>query len=270
MKHVLKNSNIEVCISNYGGVILSMSYKNNPVLRECHKYTQASDTACFPLVPFGNRMEKNKIVIDDAEYKFIKNTEDIFYLHGDGWLANWVWGYKSDIEAVQFYHHKDMFQYKAKQCFSLSEDQLRISLEVENTGDKPMICGLGWHPYFYRDTKIHVKAQCSHSWEEGENYLPINKKPCDFINGFIDNKWINTCYEGWDGTCCIESDHYKVELSTFPALKYFHLFSMDNSDFFCFEPMSHQTNGFYNWEKLGFVKLNPKEKSTQELLLKFI
>ena len=50
----------------------------------------AGQSACFPLVPFGNRVRDNRFVFEGVAYALAPNTDwDQHYLHGDGWTTEW-------------------------------------------------------------------------------------------------------------------------------------------------------------------------------------
>src|SRR3954465_15394640 len=47
-------------------------------------------SACFPLLPFGNRLRGNRFRFDGNTHHLQPNVGfDPLYLHGDGWLGDW-------------------------------------------------------------------------------------------------------------------------------------------------------------------------------------
>src|SRR6202011_4671824 len=48
-------------------------------------------SACFPLVPFGNRLRGNRFAFEGKDYGLQPNMAwDRHYLHGDGWTSDWT------------------------------------------------------------------------------------------------------------------------------------------------------------------------------------
>lgn len=263
MEHILKNGEMLARVSLQGGTVVEWKHRHTPIFCPYREESEifAERCGCFPLVPFGNRMENGEIILDDKRYLFEKNTKDAFYLHGDGWLAPWAWVSREEHKASMVISWQGTFSYECRQDFILDSEALTMQLSLTNTGASPMLCGLGWHPYFSFYEHLALNAQCSHYWTEAPNYLPLERKTCSPRQGMVQRNWENTCFEGWDGKAEIETEHYKICLTTEPAMSYFQTFTMEHANFYCFEPMSHRTNDFRI--EAGFSHLEVGETRTQ-------
>jgi len=126
--------------------------------------------ACFPLVPFGNRVRDNRFTFDGRDYTLKPNTSsDRHYLHGDGWQADWSVIEKSGNKlAMQFEHRSGTmgYNYQARQIFSLSDEKLEITLEIKNMGAHTLPFGLGWHR---TRTKILDRGRRFLAWGCGDS-----------------------------------------------------------------------------------------------------
>ncbi|TPK97082.1 MULTISPECIES: aldose 1-epimerase [unclassified Mesorhizobium] len=214
---------------------------------------------CFPLVPFGNRVEGNRFLFDRTEYHLKPNTPwDKHYLHGDGWLGDWTIDDRGDAEAsLSFEFEGELYRYRATQRFQCEGPSFRAILGVTNLGERPMPFGLGWHPYFPLTPATTLAAPATACWTEKAGWLPDTRTPVPEALDFkhprmLPRRWVNNGFEGWDGAASVvwPEQHMRLEIETAPALSRYFLFVSDREfdpdyreDFFCFEPMSHSANG---------------------------
>ncbi|CDX41982.1 conserved hypothetical protein [Mesorhizobium plurifarium] len=213
---------------------------------------------CFPLVPFGNRVEGNRFPFDRTEYRLKPNTPwDKHYLHGDGWLGDWTADEQEARVSLSFEFHGKLYRYRASQRFECDGAALRTTLGVTNLGERPMPFGLGWHPYFPQTRATTLEAPAKAYWTEKAGWLPDTRVPVPEALDFkqprtLPRGWVNNGFEGWDGAASIvwPERHMRLEIETAPALSRYFVFVSDRTfdphyreDFFCFEPMSHSANG---------------------------
>ena len=139
----------------------------------------AAQSACFPLVPFGNRVGGNRFVYDGVTYALAPNTDwDEHYLHGDGWTTEWRVAERTRSQARVVMRHDDAgtpYSYEAAQTFALDGSTLALSLEVVNRGAAALPFGLGWHPYFPLTAGTTLRAPASALWLEGADWLPTER-----------------------------------------------------------------------------------------------
>lgn len=161
----LENHRLALTVSPCGGTILQLLAKraddNVPLLRPSvlSEDTPAAESACFPLLPFGNRLKGNAFDFEGRHYTLPPNTGDAHYLHGDGWLGNWQCVFQSEVAlTLAFTHRSDSYCYRAEQHFSLHDNRLDISLCITNQG--LILCLSGWDgTRFSRSAKPPVFRQ---------------------------------------------------------------------------------------------------------------
>ena len=170
----------------------------------------AAQSACFPLVPFGNRVGGNRFAYEGVTYALAPNMDwDEHYLHGDGWTTEWRVAERAHSRARMVMRHDDAgtpYSYEAAQSFALDGSTLTLSLEVVNWGAKALPFGLGWHPYFPLTASTTLRAPASALWLEGADWLPTERAPIpadlDFTSAReLPRRWVNHGFEGWNGAC---------------------------------------------------------------------
>lgn len=111
-------------------------------------------------------------------------------------------------------------------------------------------------------------------WLEGADWLPTERvavpTDLDFRTArHLPRRWVNHCFEGWDGACEIvwADRRARLKLDTDPLFGCYFLFvSHPNFDasyqyeYFAFEPMSHSANAHNLPDGAGLRPLVPGEK----------
>jgi aldose 1-epimerase len=220
----------------------------------------AGQSACFPLVPFGNRVAGNRFTLDGLAYALAPNTDwDPLYLHGDGWRAEWRIAERTRNRARLVMRHEAAgtpYSYEAAQTFALEGSSLVLGLEVVSRSATALPFGLGWHPYFPLTTATTLRAPAAAFWREGAGHVPAERvavpRDLDFNSAReLPRRWINGGFEGWNGACEIEWPEHaaRLKLDADALFGCFFLFVSDpkfdtgyNYEFFAFEPMSHIAN----------------------------
>ncbi|MBA8909100.1 aldose 1-epimerase [Aminobacter ciceronei] len=211
-------------------------------------------SACFPLVPVGNRVEGNGFELGGKSYRFTPNTAEPNYIHGDGWLAEW------NVEDASATHVRLAFEqlrpaksphvYRAVQTVTLDGATVTLSLSVTNLGNEPLPFGIGFHPYFSRTEGTLLMAPAMAWWTEREGYLPGVRTPipdsADFATPrLLPRRRLNNCFEGWSGQARIIWPETKLAAdiaADAPFSRYMLYAPEEDRSFFCLEPMSHTPN----------------------------
>ncbi len=284
----LQNPQLSLTVSSRGGVILQLlAHQANgqvPLLRpaELSDATTALQSGCFPLVPFGNRVNGNLFSFDGREYSLTANTDwDEHYLHGDGWLNPWqCLEHSASMLLLEYIHTRGPYRYLARQRFTLDGATLCVALSVTNQGAETLPFGLGWHPFFPLTGQTRLQAGAGGYWREGAQWLAGEHQTtlpeeCDFNHPRpLPRHWLNNGFSGWDGTAEIDwpERRHRITLMTTPACPVYFVFVSDPAfnpgydfEFFCFEPMSHAANGHHLPDLGGLKALDPGETLTQEL-----
>jgi aldose 1-epimerase len=255
-------------IATHGGAVLRLDHAGMPLLRPAADDALPIDSACYPLVPFGNRIRDNRFAFGGREYSLTPNTDwDRHYVHGEGWRSEWsVTSRASDTLVLSHAHDGSAlpYVYSAVQQFSLHDDGAAFSIFVTNQGDEPMPFGLGWHPYFPMTPLTTLQTETGRMWTELEGWLPgesvAKPREVDFTTPrALPHHWVNNGFEDWSGQARIHWPERGIALriDADPLFSAMFLFVSDTSfdptyqrDFFALEPMSHLADG-HNLPDLG-------------------
>lgn len=234
-----------------GGSIANLSWRGRPVLRPTPP--DAEDmlrTACFPLLPYANRIARGRFVFDGQ-------TVDIgptpgfepHALHGLGWRRPWRIEAADPISArLALEHAADAawpWAFRAEQVFHLRDDGLSVTVALTNTDDSPAPAGVGLHPYLDRRPQDRLTLDAPRVWVADERLIPTALGPAavvfDWRDGprVADAPFVDNAYDGWDGTARLSHGDWSVGLSA-PGVSRAHVYAPLGADFVCVEPVSHR------------------------------
>lgn len=244
-----------------------------PILRKCHSpLEKVLDAACFPLVPYVNRIGGGRFTFRGREVSLAPNMPgDPSPLHGQGWLKPWTVEAASETNAVLAFTHESgewPWAYDARQEFSLDEAGLTGTLSCRNRSDDPMPCGLGFHPYFPCGPRTRLGTHVTDAWTVDEQVLPVEKVPAtgryDLRDRLVCGQDLDNGFGGWGGEAGLSDPDwpYALRLSS-PEARFFQLYSPREGGIFVAEPVTH-ANAALNapeseWPELGLRVLDPGE-----------
>ena len=275
----LADGDLVVGVGRRGGALLSVCYRGLPVLVPAGG--PAADMACFPMVPFGNRLEVNRFQLGARQWQLQPNTSDPLYLHGDGWLGLWDFEFsQAGAATLCFARTADAaspYAYRARQHISLAGNRLSIGLSVQNCGPDTLPFGLGLHPFFARTPRTTLLFAAQRCWTERPGHLPGEPlpiaAPLDFsVARRLPSMWINNAFDGWQGTAAIHWPEWQLSatLAADPPSGCLMLFQpTDRSDIICLEPMTHLPNGHHRPDLGRLTLLAPSESLSTRLDIDF-
>ncbi|WP_380779026.1 aldose 1-epimerase [Sphingomonas sp. R86520] len=236
-----------------GGTIAALTYQGRDILRPTLAgATNPLETACFPLVPYANRIADGRFMFAGESYVLPRNMAGQDHpLHGVGWLRVWDVDSSDAVSAVLVHTHGSdanwPWSYRAEQHVSLDETGLRVSLSVQNTTDRAMPAGLGFHPYFPAADDTCLRFDAGSVWLADDAMLPTERIGAthfaDWSKGetVVRPSLIDNAYEGWDKEATIATLDDTITL-TGEGTPYLHVFTPPGLGFFCAEPVSDMPN----------------------------
>lgn len=241
------------------------------------------DAACFPLVPYANRIRGGAFTFRGRNVRLAPNMPgDPSPLHGQGWFNSWTVDEAHGFRAILSFDHSAgewPWHYAARQEFELDESGLSVGLVCRNTSSEPMPCGLGQHPYFPCGPQTELDTRVTHAWTTDEHVLPVEKIVAD---GRYDLRERHVCaqdldngFGGWNGEAALTDPDwpYAVTMSSLEA-RFFQLYSPKAGEAFVVEPVTH-ANAALNapeeqWPELGMRVLEPGEEMRLDMRLAVI
>jgi aldose 1-epimerase len=247
--------------------------RSRSILRECHTPLETVlDAACFPLVPYVNRIRDGEFRFRGRDVRLAPNMAgDPSPLHGQGWLHPWQMEEASETHAALRFDHPAgewPWSYEARQDFALDQGGFTVRLSCRNANAEPMPCGLGQHPYFPCGPRTRLDTQVTDAWTVDERVLPVDKVPADgrydLTNRLVCGQGLDNGFGGWGGEARMSDPDWPYELRLSSAdAGFFQLYSPPQGGIFVAEPVTH-ANAALNapereWRQLGMRVLDPGE-----------
>ena len=236
--------------ADLGGSIAGLWHRDLPILRstEPASLDSARASGCYPLLPYSNRLAFRRFRWKGQEYTTRPNFEGSPHsLHGVGWMRPWEIESSSAVEVVlRIAHDGDAdwpFAFEARQYFNLSPSALSVQMVFTNRAEIAQPVGLGWHPYFQKRQRSRLHIELSDRWESDVTQLPIRKVAQPGIDSDVVHLRFDNCFEGWRGPARIRDE--KVSLQLTSSLPYLVVFTPQDRDYFCIEPVSHVSNAVH-------------------------
>ena len=255
-----------------------------PLLRKCNSPLEnVLDAACFPLVPYVNRIRGGCFTFRGREVRMKPNMPgDPSPLHGQGWLNAWRVERSDESSAVLTYSHEAgewPWAYEARQEFALDDHGLSGRLTCKNASDDPMPCGLGFHRYFPCGPETRIDTQASRAWTIDDKVLPVAEVPAegryDLRDRLVCGQSLDNGWGGWGGRARMTDPSWPCDLEmSSPEAKFFQLYSPAGGGIFVAEPVTH-ANAALNepeakWPDLGLRVLHPGGSMQLDMRLEVI
>ena len=232
----------------HGGAVHEFKWRGRDVLRPTPRGLgdDPLDTACFPMVPYVNRVAQGRFEFAGREVRLERNWDkDPHPLHGQGWRGSWDVVTHSDTRALlRFEGGADEWpwRYRSEQQFELEPDGLSIELMVENLSESPMPAMLGLHPYFPDAEHARLEVSLPRVWLADSGALPVEEVPTSPEWSFHSNRAVSEValdhgFVGWSGAAVLRWPDRTVTL-TAPECRFLHVYTPKNRGFFCVEPQN--------------------------------
>ena len=258
-----------------GGSILSLTHARRTVLRptpeEAVEAGAVRRTACFPLVPYANRIAEGRFLWDGRAHRLAENFPASPHpLHGVGWRRPWhvvAVDVRSCVlrleHRVQAGEQQDWpFAFDAEQKISLGIGGLSVELSVVNADESAAPLGLGLHPLFPRQGSERLVFDAAGAWRNGSDMLPASRVSGGLwehaAGQSIDAQVLDNDFFGWSGTARIEADcSDPIRISASPIFSSLRVFTPADKDFFAIEPVSHATDAINRGGAAELLRVPP-------------
>ena len=250
--------------ADLGGSIAGLWHGETAILRssEPARLASAHDSAMYPLVPYSNRLGYRRFRWRGKDHSTRANFPGSPHsLHGLGWQRPWDIVSSSALELVlELRHPGDAdwpFAFTARQYFALEAASFSARLQLSNDADVEQPVGLGWHPYFVKRPRSRMHIELSDRWDADATLLPTRKVAQHGIDSDLSHLDFDNCFEGWRGPARIRDERFSLQLSS--SLPYLVVYTPQERDYFCVEPVSHVSNAIHMAEPAahGLVALAP-------------
>lgn len=257
-----------------GGSVLSLDWQGQPVFRPTPDgATDILETACFPLVPYANRIADGRFVFDGRSVQLpVLDRFAPHAIHGDGWLLPWMVENQTDRRVdmtLEWLGGQDgwPWPWRARQTVELTDQGLTITLSITNTGDAVMPAGLGLHPYFHRHADSRLMLSAEGVWITDAREIPERLAPVQEISDWSDGlaltdaPFVDHAYGGWMGEARVDGGGRRVTLGAEAPARWTQIYAPVDGDFFCVEPVTHRPDAHNapDGEDSGLVRLEPGE-----------
>jgi aldose 1-epimerase len=214
----------------------------------------AGAMACFPLVPYSNRIRGGRFTFAGRTVTLPATLDDPNYEHGHGWRRKWRLVEHREAAAVRRYRHAAdawPWSYEAEQAIALESGCLAIRISLRNLSAEPMPAGFGLHPYFPATPWTHVQADVTGMWETDAQVLPTRHVPppagANPATGFdVREAAFDNVFTGWTRRARITwpDAGRQLEIEAEAPLDFLVLYTPSGEPFFCAEPVSNITDAF--------------------------
>ena len=232
-----------------GGVIRELKWRDWDILRPtpADAGDDPFDTACFPMVPYVNRVANGRFAFDGHAVQLARNwSKDPHPIHGDGWRSPWQVTSSTQSRATLRFEAGGgqwPWRYASEQSFQLLHDGLAVELSVENLGSTPMPAMLGLHPYFPDAAHARMEAVLPRVWLTDSAALPVEETatPADWsfapAGRAVQAVSLDHGFSGWDGVARLRWPDHTVTVRSSDC-RFLHVYTPAGRDFFCVEPQT--------------------------------
>jgi aldose 1-epimerase len=253
-----------------GGAVTCFTLGGGDVLRPTSPAARvAGDVrghACYPLVPYSNRIAMARLRFAGAVHDLGRNFGDHPHsIHGVGWQRPWhVVTHDRGSALIAFEHVATgagwPWPFRATQALALTADGTGATLEARltlaNTGDAPFPFGLGFHPFFPRTATTELCFRATSVWNTDATQLPTQRVSVPERWRFdrpraVDEITLDNVFAGWDGSATLRdrARHLDITIAGDSAASFLVVYVPPGRDFLAVEPVTHMTDAFNRAER---------------------
>lgn len=255
-----------------GGSIVAFTVGEKPVLRPTSGAVlierDARRTACYPLVPYSNRIRNARLRFAGRDYALARNFGSHPHaIHGVGWQRAWSVADASAQHARLTLRHDPVgahagawpWAFVATQAFHLAESAgpvktasavLIVTLTLANSGAEAFPFGLGWHPFFPKTaaTRLGFRAGfvcCNDATQMPRERIPVPTEWRFDPPRALDAIGLDNVFTGWRGSATVDdSAGTTTTMNADHACSFAVVYAPREGDFVAVEPVTHETDAF--------------------------
>jgi aldose 1-epimerase len=251
-----------------GGALAAFRYRGRDVMRptpdDARRERNVRRHACYPLVPYSNRIADARLSFGGTAYTLARNFGDHPHaIHGVGWQRPWtvVDRHEASIRlALEHRPHADAarawpWPFDAWQSIALVADgagaTLTLVLTIRNAGDEPFPFGLGWHPFFPRDDATVLGLSADGFWQTDATQLPTAHAAATGDRCFdppraIGSTALDNVYTGWNGEATLvdAAQRSKTTIRADRGCAFLVVYAPPSRGFVAIEPVTQMTDAF--------------------------
>ena len=249
-----------------GGAITEFTWRGLPVLRPTPQDAVAAGEvracACYPLVPYSNRIRDAKLRFDGRTYALARNFGSHPHaIHGVGWQRAWDVATQTS-DSVQLVLRHDgaadsaawPWSFEARHTLTLSTREdgaptLCATLSIASLADAAFPFGLGWHPFFPKTEATRLRFDARGVWRNDDTQLPVALETLgagtDFsVERSLRDVVLDNVFTGWTGHARLAQRDMTVAVDADSACGCLVVYAPEARDFVAVEPVSHETDAF--------------------------
>jgi aldose 1-epimerase len=251
-----------------GGSVASFTRRGVEVLRnastEAISRKDVLGMACYPLVPYSNRIALARLHFGGVVHELSRNLGDLPHsIHGLGWQRPWQLVDRDAARVVLAFEHGAAgaasrcwpWPFRSEQSLTLVDEgeggiALVGSLSIANTGGETFPCGLGWHPFFPRTASTRLCFDAQGMWQTDPALLPTTctrPEPVGFGAGReLAGLALDNVFDGWGGSATLTDPvrGLAIALGATAPCRHLVVYTPHDSDFIALEPVTHMTDAF--------------------------
>lgn len=251
-----------------------------PLLRPSDAHALASGNprrlACYPLVPWSNRIGGGGFATPDGWQPLAANTDhEALPIHGSAWQQPWQIVSATSDSAILQLDSLTPFAYRARLEITLDNGRLSLQLQATHKGPRANWYGLGLHPYFPRSSATQLQASAEGVWLCGDDKLSSQwialPDSWNFSEpGRLPGQLVDNAFTAWPGCArIIEQDaSYHISCRA-KGTDLFLLYCPPEQNFFCFEPVTHPVNAHHLPQRPGLHLLGPGQSCSLQFELQY-
>ena len=284
---VAGDSRLTLC-PRLGGSIGNWQRRGMPVLRHSDAAALAGESsralACFPLIPFSNRIAWGRFSFGGESFQLDRNFGDHPHtIHGNAWQREWsVMSQSAYAAELRLDHdpaadtgHHWPYAYQCTLDYTLGPDTLHVTIRLTNTDARAQPVGFGLHPYQPRTPQTAIAFRAGTVWHTGADSLPDARLPVDGHWSFdpghvITPPPLDNCYAAWTGRAEITRPEHGLRLviAADDVFRHLVVYTPDAKPYFAVEPASNMTDAIHHMDNVadhGLRVLAPGETLARQI-----